>query len=63
MEECILHLSKLSVLTDGGSVRRAKHEEQKRIFQAILSGVSKHCAGSFPIVEVLAVAEDDGQHI
>lgn len=41
----------LKVLTGGGSVQRAKHVRQKPISLAILSGVSKHCDGSFPTVE------------
>jgi hypothetical protein len=51
------------VLTDEGSVQRAKHEEQKQIFQAILFGVSKHCAGSFPTVVKHVVDVVDDQHI
>lgn len=35
-------------LTGEGSARRAKHEEQKQLFQATLSGASKRCAGSSP---------------
>jgi len=38
------------MLTGGESGRKARHGEQKLIFQVTLSGVSKHCAGSFPTV-------------
>lgn len=46
-------------LTGGGSVQRAKHEGQKQSVQAILSEVSKHYAGSFPIAVRLFVVEAD----
>ena len=59
----IVILRILKVLTGGESVRRAKHGELKLIFQAILSGVSKHCAGSFPTAEVHAVVEGDDRQI
>lgn len=53
----------MRVLTGGGSVRKAKREEQKQIFRAILFGVSKHCAGSFPTVGEPFAVSADGQHI
>lgn len=51
------------MLTGGESGRRAKHGGQILIFQAILSGVSKHCAGSYPTVAELVVVEVDGRRI
>ena len=53
----------MRILTGEESGQKAKHEEQKLIFQAILFGVSKHCVGSFPTVGELVVVEGDDQHI
>lgn len=50
-------------LTGGGSVRKAKHEEQKQSVRAGPSGVSKRFAGSFPTVGGHVAAEGDGLRI